>query len=143
MTDEQQMVAWNNLVMNAEPSKYDVGDDKRAASIVSLYMSGANNGGLNYFLTYSYDLDAQEVLASLETLGASIAAAQFRFVLDMIDDPLAESTEEARWDKLDDLWTDDLYNFDVLAKDADQDLADALTKHIEEYAEFYLQMTND
>jgi hypothetical protein len=58
LTDEQQAVAWKNLVMNADPSKYGGGDDRRAAAIVSLYLGDANSGGLNYFLTYSYDLDA-------------------------------------------------------------------------------------
>jgi hypothetical protein len=142
LTDEQQMVAWNNLVLNADPSKYAVGDKRRAAAIVSIYMGSANNGGLNYFLTYSYDLDAHEVLASLEALGASIAAAQFRTVLDMLGDPLSVSSEDVRWDQLDDLWTDELDEFDVLTEDADQDLVNALTKHVEEFAEFYLQMIN-
>jgi hypothetical protein len=37
-------------------------------------MGGANNGGLGFFLSQSHDLDAQEVLASLELVGANIAA---------------------------------------------------------------------
>jgi hypothetical protein len=53
------------------------------------------------------------------------------------------STEDVRWNQLDDLWTDDLDELDTLTEDADQDLVDALTKHIEEYAEFYLKMSND
>lgn len=142
MTDEEQMIAWNNLVMNADPSKYSVGDKRRAAAIVSIYMGLANNGGLNYFLTYSYDLDAHEVLVSLEVLEASIAAAQFRTVLGMIGDSLAVSTQDVRWDQLEDLWTDDLDEFDGLTEEADQDLVNALTKHVEDYVDFYLQMTN-
>ena len=142
LTDEQQMIAWNNLVMNSDPSKYAIGDKRQAAAIVSIYMGYANNRGLNYFLTYSYDLDAHEVLTSLVALGALIAAAQFRTVLGMLGDPLPVSTEDVRWDQLDNLWADDLDEFDVLTEDADQDLVNALTKHVEEYAEFYLQMTN-
>jgi len=143
LTDEQKSDAWNNLVMNADPSKFAVGDKRRAAAIVSLYMGVANNGGLNQFLTYSYDLDANEVLASLEVLKASTAATQFRNVLDMLGDPLVVSTQDVRWDQLDSLWTDDLDKFDVLTEEADQDLINALTKHVGKYIEFYLQMTNE
>lgn len=142
MADEQQMIAWNNLVMNADPSTLAAGDKRRAAAIVSNYMAGANNGGLNSFLTSSYDLDAREVLASLEALGASVAATQFRTVLDMLGDPLPVSNQDARWDLLDDLWTDDLDGFDILTEDADRDLVSALERHIEVYGDFYLQITD-
>jgi hypothetical protein len=141
LTVKKQSTAWNNLVMNADPSKYHVGDKRRAAAIVSIYMGFTNNGGLNYFLTYSFDLDTHEVLASLEALGAKIAAAEFRTVLDMIGDPLDASTQDARWDQLEDLWTDELDDFDILTEAANQDLLNALTKHVEEYVEYYFQMT--
>ena len=136
LTVKKQSTAWNNLVMNADPSKYHVGDKRRAAAIVSIYMGFTNNGGLNYFLTYSFDLDTHEVLASLEALGAKIAAAEFRTVLDMIGDPLDASTQDARWDQLEDLWTDELDDFDILTEAANQDLLNALTKHVEEYVEY-------
>ncbi len=142
LDENQQIVAWNNLVTNADPAKYIPGDNRRAAAIVSSYMGIANNGGLNHFLTYSYDLDAHEVLASLEKLEASIAATQFRNVLEKLGGSLLASTEQARWDQLEDLWTEGLDENDFLTEAADQDLVKALTKHIEEYAEFYLQMTD-
>ncbi len=140
MTDDEQMIAWNNLVGNADHSKYAKGDKKRAAAIVSYYMGNAGHGGLNSFLTYSYDLDTHEVLTSLEALGASIAAAELRTVVSTLGDPLVASTQDVRWDKLDTLWIDELDKIDYLSEDADQDLIDALTRHIKEFSEFYLSM---
>ena len=37
-------------------------------------MGGANNGGINIFLTSSWNLDAGEVLSALEVLGAALRA---------------------------------------------------------------------
>ena len=57
--------AWNNFVMNSRPAAYARGTNARAAAIANLYMGLANNGGINSFLTCSYDLDASEVLGTL------------------------------------------------------------------------------
>ncbi len=82
MGDSSEMTAWNNLVMNADPELYEFGDERRNAAIACLYMGGANNGGLNAFLTNYSGMDGQEVLQSLEKIGANAAAEQFREVLD-------------------------------------------------------------
>jgi len=139
MDEAQQMTAWNNLVMNAEPSDFEAGDKRRAAAIASTYMGLANNGGMNSFLSCSHDLDAREVLASLEALGALIAAAQFKAVLEQLGDDLPACKYDDREDALDRLWSDDLNEMDFLSGEADQDLAKALERHVEEFIEFYLQ----
>lgn len=141
MTEAEQMAAWNNMVMNAYPIAYKKGDERRAAAITSIYMGSANNGGINSFLTSSWDLDAREVLDALETLGAVVAAKQFRRVLKELGDPLPASTQAERWDRLDDLWTDELDALDVLSVEADKDLVAALERHVSTYAEHYLNMT--
>lgn len=139
MTEEERIEAWNNLVMSADPSAFSPGDKRRAAAITSIYMGSANNGGLNNFMTAAYDLDVDEVLVSLETLGALVAADQLRTVLDKLGQPLPASTQDERWKRLDGLWTDELDKYDSLSGDADQDLTAALERHLEEYADFYLR----
>ncbi|MEP6201450.1 MAG: DUF4375 domain-containing protein [Marinomonas sp.] len=143
MTEAEQMAAWNNLIVNAYPIVYEKGDERRAAAIASTYMGIAHNGGLNHFLTFSWDLDAREVLAALETLGADVAADQLRQVLEQIDDPLPASTQDERWDRLDDVWTGELNALDALTVEADRDLVAALERHVASHAEHYLNMTAD
>lgn len=142
MNEAEQMTAWNNLVMNAYPIVYEKGDERRAAAITSIYMGGANNGGLNSFLTSSWDLDAVEVLSALEVLGAAIAAEQLRKILEKLGDPLPATSQDERWDRLDDLWTDELDALDVLSEEADKDLVTALEKHVARHSEHYLNMTD-
>ena len=141
MTEAEQMTAWNNLVMYAYPIVYEKGDERRAAAITSIYMGSANNGGINSFLTSSWDLDASEVLAALEVLGAAVAAEQLRQVLEKFGDPLPATTQDERWDRLDDLWTDELDALDVLSEEADKDLVAALERHVARHSEHYLNMT--
>jgi len=45
-----------------------------------------------------------------------------------------------RWDRLDTLWADDLDEIDVLSEEADQDLVDALSRHMGAFSEFCLSM---
>ena len=143
MTEDEQMTAWNNLVMHAAPSAFEPGDARRAAAIAALYMGGANSGGLNSFLTSFHDLDAQEVLSSLETLGASVAADQLRHVLDELGDPLPAMSEEERWDRLEASWSDALDPFDALTIEADRDLVAALERHVSANPDAYLKRSSD
>lgn len=143
MTEEERMTAWNNLVMNAHDFAFAPGDKRRAAAIASIYMGSANNGGLCFFLSQSNDLDAQEVLASLEVIGANVAAVQLRHVLDVLGEPLPATTQELRWKQINELWTDRLNAFETLTDEADMDLVAALEKHVDEFSEYYLSMTSD
>jgi len=141
MGDLNQMTAWNNLVMNADPDLHEVGDEMRNAAIACLYMGGANNGGLNAFLTNYSDLDAQEVLQSLDKLGANPAADQLRSVLEKIGEPLPATTEDERWEKLERLWTDELDEMDALTTEADESLLAALEAHVSKHTEYYLKFS--
>jgi hypothetical protein len=73
--------AWNGLVMHSAFASYEHGSSKRAAAIFSLFMGCANNGGLNPFLTSTYDLDAAELLDALTAVGTAKAAHQLEGVL--------------------------------------------------------------
>lgn len=139
MAGEDQMIAWNNLVMNAAPTDFEAGDKRRAAAIASIYMGLANNGGLNSFLTCSFELDTLEVVASLDVLGATIAAAQLKALLEQLGDDLPASEYDQREDALDRLWSDNLDAMDVLTEEADRDLVKALERHVAEFTSFYLQ----
>jgi hypothetical protein len=117
--------------------RYEPGSIKRAASISALYMGLANNGGLNSFLTSSYDLDAQEVAASLFSIGALTAGKQLEQVLQGLAVPLPIMSQSERWDALELNWTDPLDQFDVLSSEADDELMAVLSRHVDENEEFY------
>ena len=139
MGASNEMIAWNNFVMSADPELFEVGDERRNAAIACLYMGGANNGGLNAFLTNYSDLDAQEVLQSLEKVGANPAADQLREVLAKLGEPLPAANQDERWDKLERLWTDELDDMDVLTTEADESLVAALEAHVSKNLEYYLK----
>ncbi len=139
MDASNEMIAWNNLVMSADPEVFEVGDERRNAAIACLYMGGANNGGLNAFLTNYSDLDAQEVLQSLEQVDAHPAADQLREVLAKLGEPLPSATQDERWGQLERLWTDELDDMDVLTPEADESLVAALEAHVSKHLEYYLK----
>src|SRR6266852_6309203 len=97
MANSPNVDAWNNFVMRSQPSHYQVGSSKRSAAIAKLYMGLANSGGLNSFLTCSWELDASEVLAALVSVGALKAAQQFDLVLRGLGAPVPSSSQEARF----------------------------------------------
>ena len=139
MGASNEMIAWNNFVMSVDPELFEVGDERRNAAIACLYMGGANNGGLNAFLTNYSDLDAQEVLQSLEKVGANPAADQLREVLAKLGEPLPTANQDERWDKLERLWTDELDEMDVLTTEADESLVAALEAYVSKHLEYYLK----
>ena len=49
-----------------------------------------------HYLTYSHALDGDETYDALIDLGANIAAAEFRIVLDKLGEPLKATSQEAR-----------------------------------------------
>ncbi len=141
MDENEKLSAWNNMVANADPSAFERNDMRRAAAIACRFMGSASNGGLNGFLTVAHDLDASEVLASIEGIGAHFAAAEFQVVLDGLGGSLPAATQDERWDQLDELWTDQLDEFDILTVEADRDLVVALEKHVEEFSSYYLRQS--
>jgi hypothetical protein len=132
--------AWNNFVMASVPSNYQSGSKKRAAAIANRYWGLANNGGINYFLTCSYDFDATEVLESLILVGALEAAKQFNRVIQELKVPILASSQDARWSLLERHWPQSMDAHDVLSHDADRDLLRALNLHVQAYEDFYLAL---
>lgn len=133
MEVNEKVAAWNNMVMNADPSAFEPNGKRRAAAIACRYMGSAHNGGLNSFLIGAYDLDAGEVLASIEEIGANLAAGELRVVLDGLGESLPAATQDERWDQLDGL--------DTLTVEAERDLVRALEKHVEEFAGYFLHLS--
>lgn len=129
--------AWNNFVMANEPQLHQVGSERRAAATASLFSGLANNGGLNSFLTSTYDLNPQEVVEALLSVGAPKAAYQLGRVLRGLGRPLGISTQHVRWEVLDRHWTDALDEIDTLSEEADAELTAALERHVERDQEFY------
>lgn len=130
--------AWNNFVSLSEPSEYEPGTSKRAAAVAAQFMGLANNGGLNSFLTSTYDLDAQEVVNALQAVGAHKAAEQLGRVVQTLGTPLLPSSQDQRWDLLERYWTEPLDDWDVLSTEADDELMAVLTQHVVENEPFYL-----
>ena len=123
--------------MLSEWHSYEAGSSKRAAAIASLFMDLANNGGLNSFLTSTYDLGAQEVLRALSSIGAVKAASQLQAVLQGLGTDLLVSSQNERWDALDQFWTEALDEFETLSSEADNELTSVLTQHVLDHEEFY------
>ncbi len=140
MAEERSIRAWNNFVMLSEWDSYEPGSSKRSAAIASLFMALANNGGLNSFLTSAYDIDAQEVLSALSSVGARKAATQLEAILQGIGIALPISTQSERWNALDQFWTDSLNEFETLSGEADDELMSVLTRHVQEHEAFYFEL---
>lgn len=126
--------------MLSEWHSYEAGSTKRAAAIASSFMALANNGGLNAFLTSSYELDAQEVLEALSLVGAAKAVQQLKSVLQGLGAPLPVSSHSERWDTLDAYWTESLDEFETLSREADDELMLVLDRHVREHETFYLRL---
>jgi hypothetical protein len=137
MSDHQ---AWNNFVMANEPELHEAGSERRAAATACRFSGLANNGGLNSFLTATFDLNPREVVEALISIGAPKAAHQLGRVLRGLKAPLGVSSEQARWNALDRHWTDALDEIDTLSEEADAELTAALERHVERDHHFYLSL---
>lgn len=123
--------------MQSSPASYEPGSNKRDAAIANLFMAGANNGGLNSFLTSTHDLDTNDVVNALVALGAGKAAQQLGTVLQGLGTPLPASTGDERWKRLEEQWHDGLDDYDVLTEEADSELMAVLEKHVTANEAFY------
>lgn len=126
--------------MHSDPASYERGSRMRAAAIANLFLGGANNGGLNSFLTSTYDLDGEEVLDALTALGAGKAARQLDAILTGLGSRLPASTQDERWGLLEERWRDALDEYDVLSKDADAELMAVLETHVAANEAFYSRL---
>lgn len=138
MSENDKTTAWNNFVMRSNPGLFEKGDERRAAAIANRYMGGVNGGGMNSFLTYSYDLDVGEVVNSLKALGANVAAGQLESVLNTLGNAMPAMSENERWLLLEESWTEALDELDMLSDEAESDLMTALERHVTEYQDYYL-----
>jgi hypothetical protein len=129
--------------MYSDPAAYDAGSDRRAAALAKQFMGAVNNGGFNAFLTFSWDLDASEVLDALVAIGAAKAAKELGHVLHKLGTPVLRSTEEERWDLLEKHWPSALDEHDALPQEAEDDLTRVLESHVQEHQGFYLGLSED
>lgn len=143
MNMSRNIEAWNKFAMQSSPSDFQVGTPLRAAAIANRYWGSANNGGINSFLTVSYDLDAKEILEALILIGALEAAKQFNRVLLALRVPLPVSSQDDRWNLLERHWTESMDSHDLLSEEADRDLSRALKIHVEAYEDFYISLESD
>lgn len=139
MVDER---AWNNFVLLSDPSACIDGSRERAAAIANCFMGAVNNGGLNSFLTVSFDLDADEVVHALAEVGAQKASKQLTIVIQGLGAPVPISTQEERWALLDRSWTEDLDQYDALSGDAADELVRVLEKHVSDNEAHYLGLAS-
>lgn len=137
MTDKH-IDAWNAFVMNCKPEDFDVESEMRSAALAKMYMNMANNGGINWFLTYSYDFDTSEILSALRSVGAFVAAEQLGYVVEQFGGTLPASSEETRWKLLEIAWSEVLDRHDLLSHEADAELMKVLEEHVSRHQDFYL-----
>lgn len=140
-TDHEQ--AWNNFALNSDPYSPEIDQIKRYAAIANLYMAGANNGGINSFLTAAPLLSGQEVVDALVGLGATSAAEQLIAVLNGLGEAILRSSAESRWETLDRLWTYDLDELDVLSEETNAEMLRVLERHVNSHVVYYQMLGVD
>ena len=140
MSESSNHDAWNNFVMGSQPADYQAGSIKRAAAIAKMYMSQANHGGLNSFLTNSWELDAAEVLDALRAIGALVAAKEFEFILRGLGVPVPAQSQDTRWDLMEWHWSEEMNEHDFLSDAADKEIMRILEQHVQQNEEFYLAL---
>lgn len=140
MSSTSDYQAWNNFVMHSDPMAVDIDGPKRAAALANMYMGLANNGGINAFLTASYDVAARDVLDALNDVGATLAAEQLAHILASLGAPLQISSQDERWEILDRRWKEAMNEHDLLTTEADTELLRVLERHVSENESFYLTL---
>ena len=136
MTDDQ--LAWNNFVMRSYPYDRSVTKQLHQAALATLFMGLANNGGLNAFLTSTYEFDATEFAEALTAVGAFTAAEQLHGVVRGLNIALPVMTQSERWDALDEAWNEEVEHLDTLSQAADDQLMEVLDRHVRAHQRYYL-----
>jgi hypothetical protein len=143
MIDNVDNRAWNNFVLLSDPYLSEPDRSRHSAALANFFMGGANNGGLNSFLTSSYDFDSSEVLSALREVGAFLAAEELEAVLQQLTVPILKSSQQERWDILDRHWPEELEGEDSLSEMADAELMNALNRHVKEHQAFYHDLQSE
>jgi hypothetical protein len=133
--------AWGNFVMVSDPDDYENDNIKKAYAIAKNYMNAALGGGMNSFLTNSWETDINDVVKALETIGAPVAAKQLKHVIIAIGVPMPVMSQESRWDLLDKHWPSELNEEDYLSDEAEKDIMRELERHVNQNEAFYLALT--
>jgi hypothetical protein len=142
MSDSEDFDAWNNFVMNSQPGGYPKNTMRRAAALAKNYMNQVNGGGINSFLTNNWELDGGEVVEALNKVGAVAAARQLADVLRELGKPVTASSQEVRWQLLEECWPEhEEIEFDMLSDDAESGLMSALEQHVKEEKDFYQSLS--
>ena len=140
-SDAEDFDAWNNFVMGSQPEDYSPTDSKHSAALAKNYMNGALGGGINSFLTNSWEFSGQQVLNSLNFMGAVQAAKQFADVLERLGVSILTQTQDERWHLLDKYWPENVDDsFDMLSDESEKSLMFALEKHVQSNEQFYRTM---
>lgn len=132
--------AWNNFVMGSDPFVREGDSGRRSAAIANMFMGLANNGGLNSFLTSTYEFGSEEVVEALRAVGALLAAEQLESVIRGLGGHLPPCSQEERWDLLEEKWSDELDCLDVLEEASDAELILVLERHVSEHMDYYLAL---
>lgn len=132
--------AWNNFMFRSEPEAHEKGSKRWAAAITAQFMGQVNNGGMNSFLTYSWDLDPTEVVKALSAIGAERAAKQLASVLKGLGVALVPATAEERWEIIRHCWRDELEEYENFSDDTESELMAALETHVRMDESFYLTL---
>jgi hypothetical protein len=138
MADSSSSDAWNNFVLGSQPSDHQAGSSMRSAALAKMYMGLANGGGINSFLTISWDFDAAEIVDALVSVGAVKAAQDLSLVLRGLGVPVPRSSQDARWNLMERYWTEALDEHDFLSDEADAESMRVLERHVSEHEDFYL-----
>jgi len=132
--------AWNSFVFHSDPDRYEKKSLRWAAATTCRFMGQVNNGGMNSFLTYSWELDPAEVVDALSMIGAHRTAKQLITVLDGLGQTLSPCSQEERWNILEACWKDELEEFENFSEEAESELMTALNEHIRAEEAFYLEL---
>ena len=133
--------AWNNFVLNSEPTAYRKGSARWAAATANKFTNLVNGGGYNSALTATWEIDPRDVVLALSSIGANTAAKDLDMILQGLGRPLPPSSQDERWDFLERYWTDELNDLDLLSDEAETELMAVLEAHVSAEEDFYLGLT--
>jgi hypothetical protein len=129
--------AWNNFVFNSRPEALEKGSARWAAAMAVDCQGLILNGGINSFLTNSWELDPRDAVRAFSVIGAGLAANELENVLDQLGRSLAQNSHDERWDILKTCWKDSLNEIDCLSDAADAELQAALEAHVNDDKDYY------
>jgi len=126
--------ALDNFIFKSQPDRHERGTIRWAAALAKNYSNLANSGGINSFLTNSYEIATEDVREALLLIGSNDALRQFDTVINGLGGHLPLQSQDERWDTLEKRWTEELNAHDFLD---DAELETILDAHVAADQEFY------